>query len=137
MIDENCPIEEVRELFAKDRFATEACGCRVVEAARGHAVCEFDIADIHLNAMGNVMGGAIFTLADFALAIACNIGEEPTVAVGNSIQYFSATRGSKLIATCHVEKSGRTLAFCTVDIVDDLGVPIAKMTATGLRRIRS
>ena len=134
MIDENCPIEEVRELFAGDRFATEACGCRVVEAARGHAVCEFDISDIHLNAMGNVMGGAIFTLADFAMAIAGNVGEEPTMGVSNSIQFFNATRGSKLIATCHAEKSGRTLAFYTCDITDDLGTPIAKMTATGFRR---
>ncbi len=134
MIDENCPIEEVRELFAGDRFATEACGCRVIEAERGHAVCEFDITDIHLNAMGNVMGGAIFTLADFALAIACNIGEEPTMGVSNSIQYFNVTRGSKLIATCSADKSGRSLAFYTVDITDDLGTPIAKMTATGFRR---
>ena len=89
MLDENCPIEEVRELFGNDRFATEACGCRVLEASRGHAVCAFDIAPIHLNAMGNVMGGAIFTLADFALAIACNIGEDPTVAVNNTIEYLN------------------------------------------------
>ena len=133
MIDENCPIEEVRELFGGDRFATEACGCRVVEASKGHAVCEFDIADTHRNAQGNIMGGAIFTLADFALAIACNIGEEPTVAVSNSIQYLSVSRGSRLIATCNADKSGRNLGFYTVDVTDDLGKPIAKMTATCFR----
>ena len=38
MLDENCPIEEVRTLFANDRFATEACECRVLEASCGHAV---------------------------------------------------------------------------------------------------
>ena len=134
MIDENCPIEEVRELFANDRFATEMCGCRVLEASRGHAVCEFDIADTHLNAQGKVMGGAIFTLADFALAIACNIGEEPTVAVNNSIQFLSAAKGRTLIATCNVDKSGRSLGFYTVEVADDLGIPIAKMTATCFRR---
>ena len=134
MLDENCPIEEVRELFAGDRFATEACGCRVVEAARGHAVCEFDIVETHLNAQGNVMGGATFTLADFALAIACNMGEEPTMGVSNSIQYFNSTKGTKLIATCDVEKSGRSLGFYTVNVVDDLGVSIAQMTATCFRR---
>ena len=133
MIDESCTIEEVRELFANDHYATEACGCRVVEGARGHAVCEFDIADIHRNAQGAVMGGAIFTLADFALAIGCNIGEKPTVAVSNSIQYLSSTRGSRLIATCNVDKSGRTMGYYTVDVVDDLGVHIARMTATCYR----
>lgn len=134
MLDENCPIEEVRELFGNDRFATEACGCRVVEASRGHAVCEFDIADRHLNAQGAVMGGAIFTLADFALAIACNIGEQPTVAVSNSIEYMSTAKGSMLIATCDVDKSGRNLGFYTVEVKDDLDTPIAKMTATCFRR---
>ena len=134
MIDESCPIEEVRKLFAGDRFATEACGCRVVEAARGHAVCEFDITDTHLNAMGNVMGGAIFTLADFALAIACNIGENPTVAVNNSIQYLSTVKGSTLTAECNVDKSGRNLGYYTVDVTDDLGTKVARMAATCFRR---
>ena len=134
MLDENCPIEEVRELFGNDRFATEACGCRVLEASRGHAVCAFDIAPIHLNAMVNVMGGAIFTLADFALAIACNMGEEPTVAVNNTIEYLNSTKGSTLIATCDADKSGRNLGFYTVEVKDDLDTPVAKMTATCFRR---
>ena len=134
MLDENCPIEEVRALFANDRFATEACRCRVIEASRGHAVCAFDIAPAHLNAQGHVMGGAIFTLADFALAIACNMGEEPTVAVSNSIEYLNATKGSTLTATCNADKSGRSLGFYTVDVTDDLGTSIARMTATCFRR---
>ena len=134
MLDENCPIEEVRELFGNDRFATEACGCRVLEASRGHAVCAFDIAPIHLNAMGNVMGGAIFTLADFALAIACNMGEEPTVAVNNTIEYLNSSKGSTLIATCDADKSGRSLGFYTIEVKDDLDTPVAKMTATCFRR---
>ena len=134
MLDENCPIEEVRKLFGNDRFATEACGCRVLEASRGHAVCAFDIAPIHLNAMGNVMGGAIFTLADFALAIACNMGEEPTVDVNNTIEYLNSTKGRTLIATCDADKSGRNLGFYTVEVKDDLDTPVAKMTATCFRR---
>lgn len=134
MLDENCPIEEVRTLFANDHFATEACKCRVLEASRGHAVCAFDIGDIHRNAQGAVMGGAIFTLADFALAIGCNIGEDPTVSVSNTIEYFSVAKGNTLIATCEADKSGRSLGFYTVDVVDELGTPVAKMTATCFRR---
>lgn len=134
MLDENCSIEEVRALFSNDRFATEACGCRVIEASKGHAVCEFDIAETHLNANKGVMGGAIFTLADFALAIGCNIGEEPTVSVSNTIEYMSAAKGEKLIATCDVDKTGRSLGFYTVDVTDELGTKVARMTATCFRR---
>ena len=134
MLDESCSIEEVRELFANDRFATEACGCRVVEAERGHAVCEFDTSDIHRNAQGGIMGGAIFTLADFALAIARNIGENPTVSVSNSIEFMAAAKGPKLIATCDVDKSGRSLGFYTVRVTDELGTKVAQMTATCFRR---
>lgn len=133
MLDENCSIEEVRSLFANDRFATEMCGCRVVEAERGRAVCTFDIAPTHLNATGNVMGGAIFTLADFTLAIACNIGEQPTVSVSNTIEYMSTAKGSALTATCDVDKSGRSLGFYTVEVTDDKGTRIAKMTGTCYR----
>ena len=136
MLDEHLPIEEVRAFFAHDRFATEACGCRIVEAARGHAVTELDITPVHRNAMGAVMGGAIFTLADYALAVACNMGEEPTVSVSNSIEFLASARGGRLIATCDADKSGRSLGFYTIDVADELGTKVARMTATCFRRSR-
>lgn len=134
MLDETNSIEEVRAYFGKDRFASEACGCEVLEASHGHGVCAFTIGDQHRNAQGNVMGGAIFTLADFALAIACNMGENPTVSVQSSIEYFNMAKGTRLIATADVDKNGRSLGFYTVNIVDDLGTKIARMTATCFRR---
>ena len=134
MLDENCTIAEVRELFGNDHFATEACKCEVLEAARGHSVCAFDIGEGHLNAQGRVMGGAIFTLADFALAIACNIGEQPTMSVQSSIQFFSAAKGKRLIATGSADKSGRTMGYYTVDVTDELGTKVAKMTSVCYRR---
>ena len=133
MLSDNPTLEEVASYFANDQFATRAAGCTVVEASRGHAVCEMKLTEIHRNATGNVMGGAIFTLADFALAIACNIGESPSVSVSNTIEYFSATKGEKLIATCDVDKSGRRLGFYTIEITDNTGRRIAKMCATCAR----
>lgn len=136
MVPEDATLEEVIEVFSGDKFATEACGCRVVEASRGHAVCELDIEGKHLNAQGGVMGGAIFTLADFALAIGCNVGENPTVSVSNSIEYMTGAKGKKLIATCLSDKSGRTLGFYTVSVEDELGTKVAKMTAVCYRQAR-
>lgn len=133
MLPDNPTLDDIEAVFANDRFATEAAGCRVVSGERGRAVAEMELTDIHRNAMGNVMGGAVFTLADFALAICCNIGEEPTVSVDSSISFFRATKGSKLTATATCDKPGRNLGFYTVDVEDDLGKQIAKMTATCYR----
>ena len=133
-IDENTPLEELRAFFAMDLWATDACGCRILEASRGHAVCEFDITPTHKNARGAVMGGAIFTLADFALAIASNVGEEPSVSVANTIEFMSAAKGERLIARAEADKSGRALGFYTIDVADELGTPVARMTATCFRR---
>lgn len=133
MLPDNPTLEQIEAVFADDRFATEAAGCRVVAGERGRAVAEMELSDVHCNAMGNVMGGAIFTLADFALAICCNIGEEPTVSVDSSISFFRSTKGTKLTATATCDKPGRHLGFYTVIVEDDLGKQIAKMTATCYR----
>ncbi len=129
---DNPSLEEVISYFDNDLFAKQA-GCRIIEAEHGHSVCEMEIAEMHQNAAGGVMGGAIFTLADFALAIACNIGEEFTVAVSNTIEFMSTTKGTKLIATANADKSGRHLGFYTVDIDDDTGRKVARMCATCAR----
>ena len=133
MLPENPTIDQVRKFFANDKFATEAAGCTIVEAAKGHAVCEMPLDRIHYNAQGSVMGGAIFTLADFCLAIACNVNEQPTVSVSNTIEFLSAAKGDKLIAECTVDKSGRKLGFYTVDVSDNTGRKVARMTATCYR----
>ena len=133
MLSENPSLAEIAAVFENDRFAPPAAGCRVVEGCRGRAVCDMELSDVHRNAMGGVMGGAIFTLADFALAIACNIGESPTVSVDHAISFLRSTKGSKLTATATCDKPGSHLAFYTVVVEDDLGKRIARMTATCYR----
>lgn len=49
MIDSSASLERVQRIFSNDRFATETTGCRVVEAGPGHAVCELDVCERHLN----------------------------------------------------------------------------------------
>ncbi|MCD8315988.1 MAG: PaaI family thioesterase [Eggerthellaceae bacterium] len=130
---EGATLEEINEYFKDDTWATEAAGCIVVEGSKGHSVVEMELTPIHYNAFGNVMGGAIFTLADFALAVACNIGEKPTVGISDTIDYLKSSKGKKLIATCDADHSGNTMGFYTITIKDDLGAYIAKMSAVTLR----
>ena len=50
-------LEEVREFFSKDRYATEN-GAVIDEIGDNYAKCSLDIDGRHLNAMGSLMGGA-------------------------------------------------------------------------------
>lgn len=121
-------LDQIREKFSHDRFATEACGCRVDEARAGHAVCSLDITPAHINEKGVPMGGAIFTLADFAIAVASNVGRVPTFSVSCNIEFLNVARGKRLIATADADRSGHTLGFYTAVVVDELGTPVARMT---------
>ena len=62
-------LDEARAYFAGDRFATEN-GMTLDAIGEGTAVCSVTLSPRHQNANGGIMGGVIFTLADFAFAVA-------------------------------------------------------------------
>ncbi|MBO7652364.1 MAG: PaaI family thioesterase [Bacteroidales bacterium] len=126
-------IERARETFGHDRFATEVTGIEVVDVAENYARCELAIDSRHRNAMGAVMGGAIFTLADFCFAVAANAEKLSVVSVSSNIVYLNAVRGERLTAEAHCLKSGRRNCFFRVTVTDELGTLVAEVTATGSR----
>ena len=84
-------LNEIRSRFAGDRFATEAAGAAIREAEPGRAVCVMPIRPVHLNANSVPMGGAVFTLADFAFAVAANgFSDRITVTQQVSVSFLSA-----------------------------------------------
>jgi len=131
----NATLEQVREFYAHDHFATVLAGCIIEEAAYGHGVCSMEIERQHINAQGYPMGGAIFTVADFALAIACNYNEPPTVAISNTIDYLNIAKGTRLIATANVVSASRRLGTYHIDVHDETGVHVAQMSAKCYRKI--
>ena len=63
-------LEEARQIFAADKYATDASGIVIEEVGENYAKCSMKLTDVHRNAFGGVMGGAIYTLADFTFAVA-------------------------------------------------------------------
>lgn len=126
------PSEEIVRLFEKDRFATEN-GAVIEEVDEGYARCGLKIEDRHRNAMGAVMGGVYFTLADFALAVAGNWKEMGHVSLNSEITYLSAARGKYLTAEAVCVKQGRTTGYYRIDVKDELGNLAAAVTATTFR----
>ena len=125
-------LEEARAFFEQDRFATEA-GMMLDAFTEDGAVCSMEINAHHKNANGGVMGGAIFTLGDLAFAAASNNRHRPTVAQQVSINYFGQPKGTRLIATAHCKKDGKTTCVYNVDITDETGRAVAQFTGTGYK----
>ena len=123
-------IEEVRKIFEGDRFATEN-GAVIEEIGDHSAVCSLVITDSHRNAMGAVMGGTYFMLADFAFAVAANWEKMGCVSLRSDISFLGAAKGEKLIAKAVCIKDGKTTACYRVDVMDELGNLTATVTATG------
>ncbi len=133
-LPENPTPEQLDGFFKDDTFAYQQAGCRVVEAWRGHGVAEMEISpEKHLNAQGRVMGGAVFTLADYAFAAASLCGEASSVSLTSTIEFMSSPKGNKLIATCDVDRTGRKVGFYTIDVADDLGGKVARVVTTCYR----
>ena len=124
-------LEQIRRVFSQDRFATQAAGIEIEAVEENWARCSFAVQPQHLNAAGTVMGGAIFTLADFTFAVASNAGAMSTVSLASPVTFLSAPKGSRLIAEAHCVKAGRTTCLYSIDIHDDLGNLVASVTTNG------
>ena len=126
---------EIKEYFKNDRFA-DMVGIEIDSIAADEVVCSLHIEAHHLNAGNKVQGGAIFTLADYAFAVACNYDglsqNKKTITVGHAcnITYFNPATGTKLIAKSECMQKGRKLSVFRVTVTDDKGTNIAEMTCT-------
>ena len=123
-------LEEVRRMFQGDRFAMEN-GAVIEEIGDHSATCSLVITDSHRNAMGAVMGGTYFMLADFAFAVAANWETMGCVSLRSDISFLGAAKGDKLFARAVLVKDGRSTACYRVDVTDSLGNLTATVTATG------
>ena len=123
-------MEEVRKIFEGDRFATEN-GAVIEEIGDRSATCSLVITDSHRNAMGAVMGGTYFMLADFAFAVAANWERMGCVSLHSDISFLGTAKGEKLTAKAVCVKDGRSTSCYRVDVTDDLGNLAATVTVTG------
>ncbi len=126
-------LEQARDIFSKDRYATEASGIVIEEVSENYAKCSMELKDIHRNAFGGVMGGAIYTLADFTFAVASNFDKERlTASLTGQASFLSMTKGSVLYAESELIKDGRQNCFYQIRVYDDLGKDIAAVVFTGV-----
>lgn len=99
-----------------DYFA-EALGIKVLEAKDGYSKVFMKVQKLHTNTLGFTHGGAIFSLADYAFALACNFGDNVAVAVQVSINFLKPTvEGDTLTAEATRVSDGKTTGLYNVTI---------------------
>ena len=122
-----------KELFQTDQYA-KLSGIEIVSVTAGHAVARMPVQPCHLNALGVVQGGAMFTLADLAFGAACNSRGVVTLAINASITFMKAVTTGTLIATARELDSNSKLGTYTVDITDEQGNLVAVFQGLAYRK---
>ena len=125
-------LDYLKEFFQNDLFAIKLLGAEIIEAHDDYAKCSFKINRDHQNAINIVMGGAIFTLADFTFAVATNQHEEyNTVSTTANISFLNPGRGEVLYAEAIKIRDGKTVCFYDVNVYNEKNVLIAKVNISG------
>jgi len=121
------------KFFEKDRFAVYN-GIKIIEAKPGYAVTELEVTENHLNGVGVVQGGAIFTLADLAFAVASNAQGQVTLSVNANINFFKSTSAKTIRAEAKEVSSSTTLVNYNIDVFDENRELLARSNVFGYRK---
>ncbi len=123
-------IKKVKEFFMQDTFAMNM-GIEILQADAEESVCALAITPGHFNAGGTVQGGAIFTLADLAFAVAANCEGRRTVTQSASVTFIKPGTGKKLIARAKKISAGSRTCVYNVQVTNDEDVLVAHLTVSG------
>jgi acyl-CoA thioesterase len=126
-------MENIMRFFKNDRFA-ETAGIELLEVSEGKARAKMVIKEEHLNGVNTVHGGALFTLADLAFALAANSHGTVAVAVNVNISYFKAVSSGTLYAEAKEVSLNSKLGNYTVNITDENGQLIALFQGMAYRK---
>lgn len=122
------------EFFKSDCFA-EANDIKLIEMRKGYGKACLTITEKHLNAGGRTQGGAIFTLADLALAAAANSHGTLSLSLSSNITFLrSSGIGDTLYAEAHERYIGQTTGHYQIDITNQHGKLIATFESSVYRK---
>lgn len=123
-----------QEFFKKDRFADMA-GVELVEIKEGYSKARLVVTEEHLNAGHRTQGGALFTLADLALAAAANSRGILAFSLSSGITFLrSSGPGDILYAEARERYVGRTTGHYQVDITNQRGELVATFESSVFRK---
>jgi acyl-CoA thioesterase len=122
-----------RNFFLADRYAA-LTGVEIIDASIGYCKAKLEIKDKHLNAANVVQGGAIFTLADLAFAVASNSHGQLALAINVNISFLEGKSAGTLYATATEVSEPKRLGAYDVLITDEQDKIIARFNGMVYRK---
>lgn len=120
----------VNGMVAKDAFS-EWLGIEVLEIAPRRSVVQMQVRQEMVNGFGVSHGGIVYSLADSALAFACNTHGRVTVAIENSISYPQPVAvGDVLTAIADEDSATKKLGFYRVVVRNQKDVIVSTLRGT-------
>lgn len=128
-------LDDIRQFFSKDIYATGTTGLVIESAEPGHAIVSLHVDERHRNAEGSIMGAVYYTMADFAFAVAANYNYEGpvTVTLSSSVNFLKTPKTDDLKAEARVIKDGRSTSFYEIKITDSSERLVAVVNSSGFR----
>lgn len=124
---------DLQAFFQGDVFALEA-GVELLEARSGYAKARMLVTPAHMNAGGVCQGGALFTLADLAFAVAVNSHAKLTVSVSTTVHFFRSESSGYIIAEAQETYNHERMAGCEVRLTNEAGDLVATFVSIGYRK---
>ena len=120
-------------LFARDAFARHL-GLELADAAQGRAAVRMRVRPEHVNFWNACHGGAIFSLADTALGLACNSYGSVAALIDAHMTFSMTVKEGEWLTASAVEASRtRKLAVYRIDVKNEGGALVASLTGTVYR----
>lgn len=126
-------MDEIARFIQKDLFAKHL-GIEIIEFSEGMAKAKLEIKEKHLNSVGVVHGGVIFSLADAAFEIASNTHGTVAMSINVTISYFTSVKKGILFAEAREVSLNPKLATYLIYIKDDEDNTLAVFQGTVYRK---
>lgn len=118
-------MEAVKRFFSAEDLFARHTGIELLDVGPGWAKASMKIEPFHFNGARTVHGGAIFTLADFAFAVASNSHGTLAMGINTSISFVKAATRGTLYAEAREQALNPKLASYLVRITDDANEVVA------------
>jgi acyl-CoA thioesterase len=144
---ENKPNTQARQNMQADQLAQQVVdkmmqhdafsqwlGIQVIEIREGYSKLQMTLRDEMLNGFGVIHGGVTFSLADSALAFACNNRNNLSVALDVSITFTKTGKpGDVFTAEAREIHNGRSTGLYLIEVTNQHNQPVATFKGTCFR----